>query len=166
MNLGNFLRQARQQKGLTQAGLGQAVAVSRESINKLEVGRWMPNYALLMALCNELQLDKFRAKRLLEREHIWKRIQALRVKQLHLYRQLQEVEVEESSSDTNTLQVEQSQCQIASERHLDDIVFQLIQALHNGTLKPESIQAALALDIPLTLPPELQTIEVTEEEQG
>lgn len=46
----NDVRQRRTEQGLSQAALGQAMGVSRQTINAIETGRYLPSLPLAMAL--------------------------------------------------------------------------------------------------------------------
>jgi putative transcriptional regulator len=46
----NDVRQLRSDKGLSQADLGQALGVSRQTVNSIETGKWLPSLPLAMAL--------------------------------------------------------------------------------------------------------------------
>lgn len=46
----NRIRELRQQQGLTQARLAAAMGVSRNTINSIENGRYVPSLPLAMAL--------------------------------------------------------------------------------------------------------------------
>ncbi|MGH3938804.1 MAG: helix-turn-helix transcriptional regulator [Pseudonocardiaceae bacterium] len=46
----NDVRARRLTRGLSQAELGQAVGVSRQTINSIETGRYLPSLPLAMAL--------------------------------------------------------------------------------------------------------------------
>ena len=46
----NDVRERRAGRGLSQAGLGQAMGVSRQTINAIETGRYMPSLPLALAL--------------------------------------------------------------------------------------------------------------------
>ncbi|CED91694.1 MULTISPECIES: helix-turn-helix transcriptional regulator [Actinomyces] len=46
----NDVRALREAKGLTQAQLGEAVGVSRQSINSIEKGRYDPSLPLAIAI--------------------------------------------------------------------------------------------------------------------
>lgn len=46
----NDVRAYRMRRGLSQAELGQAMGVSRQTINSIETGRYLPSLPLAMAL--------------------------------------------------------------------------------------------------------------------
>ena len=46
----NDVRQRRNEQGLSQAALGQALGVSRQTINAIEKGRYLPSLPLAIAL--------------------------------------------------------------------------------------------------------------------
>jgi putative transcriptional regulator len=46
----NDVRQRRSERGLSQAELGDALGVSRQTMNSIEAGRWLPSLPLAMAL--------------------------------------------------------------------------------------------------------------------
>jgi putative transcriptional regulator len=46
----NDVRKRRTELGLSQAALGQAVGVSRQTINAIETGRYLPSLPLALAL--------------------------------------------------------------------------------------------------------------------
>ena len=46
----NDVRERRAGRGLSQAALGQAMGVSRQTINAIETGRYMPSLPLALAL--------------------------------------------------------------------------------------------------------------------
>jgi putative transcriptional regulator len=46
----NQVREARQARGISQAALGTALGVSRQTINAIETGRYMPSLPLAFAL--------------------------------------------------------------------------------------------------------------------
>ena len=48
----NEIRERRNQRGLSQAALGEAVGVSRQTINAIEQGRYMPSLPLAFALAD------------------------------------------------------------------------------------------------------------------
>ena len=52
---GNKVRELRQRNELSQAQLGGAVGVSRQTINSIEVGRYTPSLALAIALARYFQ---------------------------------------------------------------------------------------------------------------
>ena len=52
--LGNRLREAREAKGLTQAQLAEAVAVSRKTVNTVENGVFIPSTLIALKLSRAL----------------------------------------------------------------------------------------------------------------
>lgn len=46
----NVVKSLRAQRGLSQADLGAALAVSRQTINSIETGRYLPSLPLAMSL--------------------------------------------------------------------------------------------------------------------
>jgi putative transcriptional regulator len=46
----NVVRACRMERGLSQAGLGDALGVSRQTINAIETGRYLPSLPLAFAL--------------------------------------------------------------------------------------------------------------------
>jgi putative transcriptional regulator len=59
----NDVRERRAGRGLSQAGLGQAMGVSRQTINAIETGRYMPSLPLALALASYFETsveDMFR----------------------------------------------------------------------------------------------------------
>jgi putative transcriptional regulator len=48
----NFVRESRTEAGLSQAELGQALGVSRQTINAIETGRYLPSLPLAIALAH------------------------------------------------------------------------------------------------------------------
>ena len=46
----NFVRQLRLTRGLSQAALGDALGVSRQTVNSIETGRYLPSLPLAIAL--------------------------------------------------------------------------------------------------------------------
>lgn len=46
----NDVRERRSERGLSQAELAQAVSVSRQTINSIETGKYMPSLPLALAL--------------------------------------------------------------------------------------------------------------------
>lgn len=56
MNLGCRLRELRQDRGLTQQALGEAVGVTRQSIISIEQGRYAPSVRLALQLARVLEV--------------------------------------------------------------------------------------------------------------
>ncbi|QKD80411.1 MULTISPECIES: helix-turn-helix transcriptional regulator [Actinomyces] len=48
--MNNDVRELREAKGLTQAQLGQALGVSRQSVNSIEKGKYDPSLPLAIAI--------------------------------------------------------------------------------------------------------------------
>lgn len=48
----NVVRELRLAKGLSQAALGDALGVSRQTVNSIETGRYLPSLPLAMALAH------------------------------------------------------------------------------------------------------------------
>jgi putative transcriptional regulator len=46
----NTVKQLRAERRLSQAELGEAVGVSRQTVNSIETGKWLPSLPLAMAL--------------------------------------------------------------------------------------------------------------------
>ncbi|WP_435747169.1 helix-turn-helix transcriptional regulator [Nocardioides sp. SYSU DS0663] len=46
----NVVRQLRVARGLSQAALGEALGVSRQTVNSIETGRYLPSLPLAIAL--------------------------------------------------------------------------------------------------------------------
>lgn len=46
----NDVRDLRSGRGLSQAALGQALCVSRQTVNAIEVGRYLPSLPLALAI--------------------------------------------------------------------------------------------------------------------
>jgi putative transcriptional regulator len=46
----NDVRQLRTERRLSQAELGEALGVSRQTVNSIETGKWLPSLPLAMAL--------------------------------------------------------------------------------------------------------------------
>lgn len=46
----NDVRVLRAEKGLSQAELGDALGVSRQTVNSIETGKWLPSLPLAMTL--------------------------------------------------------------------------------------------------------------------
>jgi putative transcriptional regulator len=52
----NRVRELRQQHGLSQAALGTALGVSRQTVNSIETGRYLPSLPLAMAIARHFDL--------------------------------------------------------------------------------------------------------------
>ena len=46
----NDVRERRRERGLSQADLAKALGVSRQTVNSIETGRWVPSLALALSL--------------------------------------------------------------------------------------------------------------------
>ena len=55
--IGSFIRELRREKGLTQESLAEDLGVSQRSVSRWETGKTMPDYALLPALCEILEVN-------------------------------------------------------------------------------------------------------------
>lgn len=55
--IGNEIKRARKEKGLTQYDLSQKVSISRNYISDIECGRYIPSVELLISLSKELKID-------------------------------------------------------------------------------------------------------------
>lgn len=55
--IGNEIKRARKEKGLTQHDLSQKVSISRNYISDIECGRYIPSVELLISLSKELKID-------------------------------------------------------------------------------------------------------------
>lgn len=54
--IGNFIAQKRKEKNLTQMQLAEILGVSNKTISKWENGNCMPDYSIIKALCDELEI--------------------------------------------------------------------------------------------------------------
>jgi putative transcriptional regulator len=52
----NRVRELRQQHGLSQAALGTVLGVSRQTVNSIETGRYLPSLPLAMAIARHFDL--------------------------------------------------------------------------------------------------------------
>jgi putative transcriptional regulator len=52
----NRVRALRQERGLSQAALGTALGVSRQTINSIETGRYLPSLPLALAIARHFEL--------------------------------------------------------------------------------------------------------------
>jgi putative transcriptional regulator len=52
----NVLRELRKERGLSQGALGQAVGVSRQTINAIETGRYQPSLPLAFGLARHFDI--------------------------------------------------------------------------------------------------------------
>lgn len=52
----NEIRRLREEQGLSQAALGAALGVSRQTVNSLESGRYDPSLPLAFAIARHFQL--------------------------------------------------------------------------------------------------------------
>ena len=55
--IGKFLAECRKQKNLTQEQLGEILGVSSKSISRWENGKNLPDYSILISLCNTLGIS-------------------------------------------------------------------------------------------------------------
>jgi putative transcriptional regulator len=46
----NDVRERRRERGLSQADLAKALGVSRQTVNSIETGRWVPSLGLALSL--------------------------------------------------------------------------------------------------------------------
>ncbi len=51
----NDVRQLREERGLSQAGLGDALGVSRQTINSIETGKYDPSLPLAIAIARHFE---------------------------------------------------------------------------------------------------------------
>lgn len=54
--IGKFIAEKRREKNLTQEALAERLGVSNKTVSKWENGKSMPDYAVVEALCNELDI--------------------------------------------------------------------------------------------------------------
>jgi putative transcriptional regulator len=52
----NRVRELRQDRGLSQAALGAALGVSRQTVNSIETGRYLPSLPLALAIARHFDL--------------------------------------------------------------------------------------------------------------
>ena len=52
----NRVRTLRQKRGMSQAALGAALGVSRQTINSIETGRYLPSLPLALAIAHHFEL--------------------------------------------------------------------------------------------------------------
>jgi putative transcriptional regulator len=52
----NRVRELRQERGLSQAALGVALGVSRQTVNSIETGRYLPSLPLALAIARHFDL--------------------------------------------------------------------------------------------------------------
>jgi putative transcriptional regulator len=52
----NRVRELRQDRGLSQAALGAALGVSRQTVNSIETGRYLPSLPLALAIARHFEL--------------------------------------------------------------------------------------------------------------
>lgn len=55
--IGNFIKEQRNERGLTQAELAEKLGVSNRTISKWENGKCLPDYSILKDLCKELDIS-------------------------------------------------------------------------------------------------------------
>ena len=53
---GKFIAHKRREKNLTQEQLAEKLGVSNKTVSKWETGKCMPDYSVVKALCNELEI--------------------------------------------------------------------------------------------------------------
>ena len=53
---GQFIKECRKQKGLTQEQLAERLNISCKTVSKWECGKGLPEVALMLPLCNELNI--------------------------------------------------------------------------------------------------------------
>ena len=53
---GKFISQKRKEKSLTQEQLAEKLGVSNKTVSKWETGKCMPDYSVVKALCDELEI--------------------------------------------------------------------------------------------------------------
>ena len=51
---GQFIKQCRKEKGLTQEQLAERLNISCKTVSKWECGKGLPEISLMLPLCNEL----------------------------------------------------------------------------------------------------------------
>lgn len=69
---GEFIKELRKQKGLTQSELAEKIAVSEKTISKWECGNGFPDTSLMLPLCKELGItanELLSSKKLDEKEY-------------------------------------------------------------------------------------------------
>lgn len=54
--IGNFIEMKRREKNLTQEQLAERLGVSNKTVSKWENGRCLPDYSIIEALCQELDI--------------------------------------------------------------------------------------------------------------
>ena len=57
IKIGNFIKQCRKEKNLTQEELAQKLGTTSKSISRWENGNTMPDYSILKQLCDELNIN-------------------------------------------------------------------------------------------------------------
>lgn len=57
VKIGKFISQRRKFKGLTQAQLAEKLDITDRAISKWETGKGMPDYSIMLDLCNELEIS-------------------------------------------------------------------------------------------------------------
>lgn len=55
MELGNYIRAKRSEKGVTQRGLAESLGVTYQCISAMERSTYLPSIHLLLKLCNALK---------------------------------------------------------------------------------------------------------------
>lgn len=54
--IGNYLAKKRKEKNMTQSTLAERLSVSNKTISKWETGKCMPDYSIIVPLCQELDI--------------------------------------------------------------------------------------------------------------
>lgn len=57
IKIGNFIKQCRKEKKLTQEDLAQKLGTTSKSVSRWENGNTMPDYSILKQLCDELDIN-------------------------------------------------------------------------------------------------------------
>lgn len=55
--IGNFIRESRQEKGMTQRDLAERIGVTDRAISNWENGRRLPDYSIVESLCKSLDIS-------------------------------------------------------------------------------------------------------------
>lgn len=56
VKIGKFIAETRKKQGLTQKKLADSLGISDKTVSKWECGKGMPDYALMLPLCNTLEI--------------------------------------------------------------------------------------------------------------
>lgn len=56
IKIGKFIAETRKKQGLTQKKLADSLGISDKTVSKWECGKGMPDYALMLPLCNTLEI--------------------------------------------------------------------------------------------------------------